>query len=160
MAVNRKWHRWIYASVADHVHAAASGNFPLLVDFLDKADDTYKAATCKAQCTITGPRTREISRKMFRVHIDVFIVVTSDRAPSGGTDYVHIDKVGLMAETLDQCIRCVTYGEASEDEFGVLRPRSETGDEINPTHLRPAEKDTQIHSTIEARFIGFFKEQP
>lgn len=160
MAVNPKWHGWVYASVADHLHTAAlAADLPLVVDFLDKQDDAWKAATRKVQVTITGPRTRELSRKFFRVHVDVFVRVTSDRAPSGDTDYTHINKVGAIDSALQECILCRTYGEVLVEDIGILIPRSAENDETKPEHLQPAEKDTQIHSTIEARLIGFFKEK-
>lgn len=160
MAVNPKWHRWVYASVADHLHTAASNaSLPLVVEFLDKRDDVWNAAPRKAEATITGPRTRELSRKLFRVHVDVFVVVTSDLASSGSTDYIHIDKVGALDSALQECILCRTYGEMPVEDIGILIPRSSDNDETKPNHLKPAEKDTQIHSTIEARLIGFFKEK-
>lgn len=159
MPVNPKWHRWIYASVADHLHtAAAAVSLPLIVEFLDERGDPWNSATRKAEATITGPRTLEVSRGLFRVHVDVFVVVTSDRALSGGTDYDHIDKVGAIDSALQQCIACRTYPGPPVDDIGTLKPRSTDSDETNPNHLKPAEKDTQIHSTIEARLIGWFKE--
>lgn len=161
MPVNQKWHRWIYASVAKHLHTAATAaSLPLIVEFLDKRDDAWKAAARRAEVTITGPRTRELSRGFFRVHVDVFVIVTSDIAPSGSADYDHIDKVGAMATALNSCILCKTYGEVPPlVELGILTLRDDLNDEISPEHLKPAEKDTQIHSTVEARLVGFFKEQ-
>lgn len=155
-AVNPLWHRWVYASIAKHLHAAAlADDLALVVEFLDKRNTDWLEATSKAEATITGPMTREISSGLHRVWVDVFIVVTSNLSDN---DYAHIDHVGAMASALDQCILVKDYGATGLVEVGTIKPRAESGDSVKVNHLKPATKDTQIHSTIQARFLGYFAE--
>jgi hypothetical protein len=154
-AVDSNWHRWTYASIADALHTAATAaSLPLVVEFLDKRDDAWKVAAHKAEATISGPATRGQNSE-FEVIVDVTIIVTSDLT---NNDYAHIDYTGEMASALDQCIIVKDYGATGSIEVGKLTPTADPGETINVTHLKPAEKDTQIHSVITARLTGNFEE--
>lgn len=155
-AVNPNWHRWVYASLAKHIHSAATAaSLPMVVEFLDKRGEAWNSANSKAEATITGPATRELSQGLHRVWADVFIVLTSKL---DSNNYDHIDFVGQMANALDQCILVKDYGATGLVDVGNLTPRSEASDSIQVVHVKPTEKDTQIHSTIEARYYGLFTE--
>ena len=155
-AVNANWHRWVYASVADHLHTAATAaSLPLVVEFLDKRNSAWKTAKTKAEATVTGPATKEISSGLHRVWVDVFLVVTSKRS---NDDYDHIDKCGAMANALDQCILIKDYGATGLVDVGSIKPRKESGDTIDVEHLKPAETDDQIFSTLQGRYFGLFAE--
>lgn len=160
MPVNPNWARWIFASVADYLHTAASAKTPtalqLVVEMLDKRNAVWEAAATRAEATISGPFTKEQNSGCYLVTLDVFLVITSDLAPSGGSDYDHIDFTGHMQNALDNCIICKDYGATGTIEIGTLTP--ENADPRGPTHLKPSTKDTQIHSTLNARFIGIFSE--
>lgn len=155
-AVNQLWHRWIYASVAKHLHAAATADgLPLIVEFLDKRGETWEAAASKAEATITGPMTKEVCSGLHRIWVDVFITLTSHLSSN---NYVHIDHAGAMAEALDQCVTCKDYGATGLVTIGFLHPKPEQTETIKVVHLKPMAKDTQIHSTIQAKFLGYFSE--
>lgn len=137
------------------MHEAADDSLPVVVEFLDKRDSVWSTALSKAEVVITGPMTKEISAGLHRIWVDVFVIVSSSIRTN---NYDHIDKVGIFANALDQCIVCKDYGATNELIVGTLRPRPEAGDTIKTTHLKPSEKDTQIHSTVAARFLGYFSE--
>lgn len=155
-AVNPSWHRWVYASVADHLHTAATASsLPLVVEFLDKRGATWKAASVRAEATISGPVTKEISSGLHRVWVDVFITLASER---DANDYDHIDLAGAIANALDQCILVKDYGDTGLVDVGSIKPRADSGDSIEVTHLKPAEDDDHIYTTISARYFGLFTE--
>lgn len=142
---------WFYASIAEHIHNLVTAE--LVIDFLDTRSDAWDSATTKAEVTISGPRSREVTKGCHRSHVDVFVRVTSHMSSN---NYGHLTTVGEIVNALDRCILIYSYPTPGElvDE---ITPRSETNDEINVTHLQPAEKDTQIHSTIEARYVGYLE---
>jgi hypothetical protein len=154
-AVNPRWHRWIFASIAKHLHAAADGqSLPLVVEMLDKRDEAWKTAVHKTEATISGPATRGVGGE-FEVVVDVTIILTSDLTDN---DYDHLDYAGEMASALDQCILVMDYGATGLVEIGKLKPSTDPGEAIRVTNLKPAEKDTQLHSVITARLSGYFEE--
>lgn len=154
-AVNPSWHRWVFASVAKHLHVAIDPSVELVVEFLDKRSVAWTGATTKAEATISGPATKEISPGLHRIWVDIFVKVTTNM---GANNYPHLDAVGTVAEALDNCIICKDYGETGLVEIGILHNRPESGETVKVTNLTPTEKDTQIHSTISARFLGYFAE--
>lgn len=150
-AVNKLWHRWVYAYVANHLHTkAAAVSLPLVVEFLDTRTDAWKTATTKAEATITGPITIPGSSGLFRVIVNVFIVISSKRT---NDDYDHIDAVGAMAEALDQCIPVKDAGVTDLVDIGTLTPFQAP---IEPIHLRPTDTDDLIFSTVQTTFEGLF----
>lgn len=160
MAVNASWPRWIMASIAKHLHDAAYvAELPLVVEFLDRRDETWMGATHKAEVTISGPATREVSTGLYRVWVNVFVVLTSNLSDN---DYDHVTHAGAIANALDRCIVIKDYGNEAGDtgllDIGTITPRNEGADTVKVTHLKPAAKDTQLHSTIEVRFFGLFTE--
>lgn len=154
-AVNPSWHRWIFASVAKHLHGGIDETVPLIVEFLDKRSVVWTGAATKAEATISGPATKEISSGLHRIWVDIFVKVTTN---AGTNNYPHLDAVGKIAETLDRCIVCKDYGETGIAEIGILNGRPENGETVKVTHINPSEKDTQVHSTISARYLGYFAE--
>lgn len=155
-AVNPLWHRYVYASVADHLHTAATAaSLPLVVEFLDKRDSTWKSASSRAEATLTGPVTKEVSAGLYRVWFDVFITLASER---GANDYDHIDLAGKLAEALDQCILIKDFGATGLVTIGSIRPRSESADSIEVEHLKPSADDDHVYSTVSARYFGLFTE--
>lgn len=160
-AVNPFWHRWIFASVAKHLKTAATaGGVTLNVSMLDQADDAFKALSSRAEATISGPRSKEVSKGEHRVIVDVFITVSS-LTDETANNYDHIDKVGILANALDQCVLVKDYGPTGTGgtvTLGVLQLVLDDGDEVTVIHVRPAEKDNQVHSTIAARLQGYISE--
>lgn len=154
-AVNPNWHRWIYASVAKHLKDSV-GDLPLVVEFLDKRGTDWETAVSKAEATITGPMTKEISAGLHRIWVDVFITLTSHLSSNG---YQHVDHAGTLASALDQCIVCKDYGATGLETIGIIHPTPEANQPVKVNHLKPAAKDTQLHSTIQAKFLGYFTEQ-
>ena len=153
-AVKPNWHRWVYASVAKHLKDSA-GALPLVVEFLDKRGTDWETAASKAEVTITGPMTKEVCSGLHRIWVDVFITLTSHLSAN---NYDHIDHAGTLASALDECITCKDYGATGLVTIGFLHPRAETQEAIKVNHLKPAVKDTQLHSTIQAKFLGYFSE--
>lgn len=153
-AVNPNWNRWIYASLARHLHLPANKPVPLIVAFLDKRGKTWNEAASKAEATITGPVSKELSQGYHRVWVDVFIKLTSNL---DSNNYDHLDSAGTIANALDQCIEVKDYGATGLVDITELKPRRDV-DGIEVIHVTPAEKDTQIHSTLNARYEGFITE--
>ena len=58
---------------------ATLGALQLRVDFTDGESAAWKAATTKAQATITGPSIKNRGHGNFDIVVDVFVTVTSDR---------------------------------------------------------------------------------
>ena len=151
-AVDKRWHRWIYASVANHLKKKAfESGVPLIVDLLDTTQNTaWEHAQTRAQASITGPITSEGSPGIFRVVVGVFVAVSSER---GLNDYDHLDAVGAVSETLDQCIRVVDAGDTDAVTIGELTPFQAP---IEPLHLKPADQDDTIFSTVSTTYEGLF----
>lgn len=157
-AANSKWARWVQASIAKHLHAAAAAvQLPLVVEFLDDRSTAWRAAEYKAEVTISGPNTRELSYNFHRVEAAVFIVISSNKQKDANA-YKHLDFAGAMQNALDKCIEVKEYdlNVVSPATVGFLTPR--TGDTANIPidNLKPGDSDQLIHSVIEARYLGHF----
>jgi len=156
VAVDARWHRWVYASVANHLHTICTpAGIDLVVEFLDKRTAAWKTASPRAEAVITGPMSAEISKGLHRIWVDVFLTLTSNRSAN---DYVHVGHSGTLANALDQCVIVRDYGDTGLLEISVLNPIREGGRTVAVQHVRPAEKDEEIHSTIQSRFYGLFAE--
>lgn len=156
MSVDARWHRWVYASVAKHLHGiCTTAGIDLVVEFLDKRTNTWKTASPRAEALISGPISKEVSNGLHRVWVDVFITLTSNR---GANDYLHVGHSGTLANALDQCILVRDYGDTGLVDVSVLNPIRDVGQSISVQHVRPSEKDEEIHSTIQSRFYGLFAE--
>lgn len=159
-AVDPKLQRWVYASIAKHLHAAATtASLPLVVEVLDTPPDTWKEAKHRAEVIISGPSTREISKGLRRVQVSIFCVVSSFKQVTNAYD--HLDKVGALANALDRCIEVRDYdvGNDAPALIGELKPRAEDTDRIRVDHIKPTESDNRTHSVIEANLVGFFTEE-
>lgn len=156
MAVDARWHRWVYASIAKHLHSVATGaGISLVVELLDERKESWKTASPRAEAVITGPMSKEISNKLHRIWVDVFVTLTSNRSSN---DYVHVGHSGTFANALDQCVTVRDYGETGLLDISVLRPIRDSGQTVAVQHIVPSEGDQEIHSTIQARLYGLFAE--
>jgi len=156
MAVDARWHRWIYASMADHLHdVATTASIDLVVEFLDERTSAWKTASPRAEAIITGPMTKEISKGLHRIWLDVLLTLTSNRSTN---DFVHVGHSGTLANALDQCVIVRDYGDTGLLDVSVLNPIRDTGRTVAVQHVRPGEKDNEIHSIIQSRFYGLFAE--
>lgn len=157
MAVNRLLQRWVNASIAKHLHAAAEEiGLRLVVEFLDTRSPEFKSAAVKAEATITGPGVREFSPGFVRVQAGVFIKVSS--VPGLDTNaWDHADACGRLQAALNQCIMVKQYaeGETSPDDVCVLEPRTDQPVAVAVTHLTPGTTDQLQHSVIEGQYIGY-----
>lgn len=151
MPVNANWARWIYASIAKHVLAEVAS--PLVFDFGGKRTSAWETAVNRAEVTISGPKTRKLGRNAWKVEIDVFVIVSSDLSAN---NYDHVDVTGDVANALDTCIEVKDFGATGLLQIGTLQPRKGLAERIDVTHLKPANADDRIHSTINARFEGTF----
>jgi len=156
MPVDARWHRWVYASVAKHLHDACSGSIDLVVEFLDKRTTVWKNASPRAEAVITGPATREISKGLHRAWVDVFVTLTSVRSAD---DYDHVGHSGTIANALDQCILVKDYGATGLEEITVLHPIRDLGQSVDVRPMPVSEKDEQIHTVIQSRFYGLIAEE-
>lgn len=154
MAVDARWHRWVYASVAKHLHANSAG-INLVVEFLNKRTTAWENASPRAEAVITGPMSKEISSGLHRIWVDVFITLTSTRSSD---DYDHVGHAGTLANALDQCVLVRDYGDTGLLDISVLNPIRDTGRTVSVQHVRPGQKDREIHSTIQSRYYGLFAE--
>jgi len=153
MAANPKWQRYVYATISKSLLAALAAT-PLVIEFLNpKRTPTWEDAATKAEVTISGPRTSRVSPNRYRVFVDIFVVVTSD---AGNSNAGHLDAVGTIVQALDKCFLVKDYGDTGLVDVGQLQLRSEDDEGIDVTHLKPTQEDTQIHSTILARYDGRF----
>jgi hypothetical protein len=152
-AVNRRWARWIYGSVANYLKTKAfNAGIPLIVEFLDTTQNaSWENARTRAQATISGPITIEGSPGLFRVIVTVFVAVSSNRSLN---DYDHIDAIGAMSEALDQCIQVVDAGDTNAVDVGTLTPFQAP---IEPVHLKPADQDDTIFSTVSTTYEALFR---
>lgn len=157
MAVNRLLQRWVIASIAKHLRAAADEvNLPFVVEFLNTRNAAFKSAALKAEATIIGPSAREMSPGFVRVQAGVFIKVSS--VPALDTNaWNHMDACGRLQEALCQCIVVKKYaaGEPSPEEVCVLEPRTDQPVAVNVTHITPSTTDQLLHSVIEALYVGY-----
>jgi hypothetical protein len=139
--------------VAKHLHAVcATASIDLVVEFLDKRTEAWRTASPRAEATISGPLTAPQGGQ-YELEFDVFVTLTSRR---GSNDYVHVGHAGTIENALSQCILVKDYGETGLLEIATLTLNPETG--VTCVHVRPAEKDEEIHSTIQARLRGHFAE--
>jgi hypothetical protein len=155
VTLNPNWTRWIFASVADHMHTACSNaSVPLVIEQLNDPDDDWMKAAHKAKLHIVGPQTKQTSPSGFDVTFGIFAVVTSHRQTTDR--YEHHDKVGLIAEALDQCILIKDYGNPSPVEITRAKPIFSGVNAV--THLGQSEIENLVHSTIEVEFNAIFKQ--
>lgn len=156
-AVNRLLQRWVNASIAKHLHAAcAEINLPLVVEFLDTRSTAFKNAALKAEATITGPATRQLSPGFVRVQAGVFVKLTS--VPALDTNaWNHADACGRLQEALSECVVVKKYaeGEPSPAEVCILEPRTDQPVAVAVTHLTPGTADQLQHTIIEGLYIGY-----
>lgn len=151
MAVNAKLHRWVYASIADHLHTVCTAaGIALVVELLDERTASWKAASPRAEVFITGPLTKELNG-VTRVWVDVLMMLTSTRSTN---DYDHVGHAGTLANALDQCILVKDYGDTGLVDVTILAPIRDLGRTIAVQHVRPVQQDEEIHSTIQSRFYG------
>lgn len=156
MGVDARWHRWVYASIAKHLHDICTpAGINLVVEFLDRRTNSWLAASPRAEAVITGPMSKEISNGLHRIWVDVFLTLTSDRSAN---DYVHVGHAGTLANALDQCILVRDYGATGLIDVSVLHPIQDDTQTVSVMHLQPTDKDEEIHSTIQSRFYGLFSE--
>jgi hypothetical protein len=145
------------ASVANHLTSAASAaGLELVIEQLGDRGDAWKAATTRAEATIFGPNTRESSPGLYRVHVDVFVTVTTHRQTDASA-WVAFDKAGAMARALDQCILIRRYDELDTPDpevIGELVPRSENNDQISVEGIKPTKADQLNHIIVRARLVG------
>lgn len=156
--VNSSWHKWVFASLAKHIHDSAEAvNLPMVIEFVDTRSDDWKTARLKAEATIIGPSTREASKGFHIVDVSVVVIVTS-QISSG---YSHHEAVGAMANALDRCIRVLEYGpnNPNPDFVGLLTPDVEAAARVRVTNIKPTQPDNLSHSTIEVAYTGFFAEE-
>lgn len=151
-AADKRWARWIVGSIANHLKTEAfKAGVPLIVEFLDTSQNVaWQNSKTRAQATISGPITIEGSSGLFRVIVNVFIAVSSDRSSN---DYDHLDAVGAMAAALDQCIPIVDAGKTNSVDAGTLTPFQAPIEAVN---LKPADQDDTIFSTVSTTFEGLF----
>lgn len=155
MAVNAKLHRWVYASIADHLHTVCTAaSIALVVELLNERTSTWKAASPRAEAFITGPLTKELNG-VTRIWVDVLMTLTSARSAN---DYEHIGHAGTLANAVDQCILVRDYGDTDLLEVTILAPIRDTGRTVAVQHVRPNQQDEEIHSTIQSRFYGLYSE--
>lgn len=152
--VNRLLQRWVNASVAKHLHAAAAEvSLPFVIEFLDTRSTAFKNSALKAEATIIGPSTRLLSPGFVHVICGVFVKVSS--VPMLDTNaWKHADAVGRLQEALHQCITVKEYaeGEPSPAEVLVLEPRSDQP--VNVTNITPSVADQLLHSVLNAEYRG------
>ena len=152
--------RWVFGSVAKHLHDAAEAiSLPLVVEFLDDRSQTWIDAPAKAEVTISGPATREISSGLFRVWVTVTCIVSSDKQTEENA-YDHLDRAGAIQAALFQCITVKQYEPGVDDPetVGFLTPRDAPSDVIDVANLKPGENDHISNSVITARLSGYFLE--
>lgn len=130
------------------------GVLPIVFDFGPTRPPAWEEATTKAEFTISGPHSNQKSPKLHRLFVDVFVVLTSEIS---NNNYPHTDRAGDIAAALDKCFLVMDYGDTGLIEVGELARRKGEGEDVFVTHLRPSQDDTQLHSTILARYVGQFK---
>ncbi len=153
---NENWQRWTYATYAKSILAdiaAAATPFPVVVEiFNTKRTAAWEAATTKAEVTVSGPSAKRTSPTRHKVFVDVFAVVSTKISTN---NYGHLDAVGELVKAFDKCFLVKDYGDTGLVNVGTLN-LTEEAEGIDTTHVKPAKEDTQIHSTILARYKGDF----
>jgi len=150
--------RYVFGSVAKHLHDAADAiNLPLVVEFLDDRSDAWKNAPSKAEATINGPATREISSGLFRVWVTVVVILSTDKQTETNA-YNHLDRAGALQKALSECITVKAYEPGVDDPetLGFLLPRTAPNDSVPIENVKPGEADHFSHSVITARLMGYF----
>lgn len=159
IASSRLLQRWVQASIAKHLHAAATEvNLQLVVEFLDTRSTEFKNAAIKAEATISGPSVRLLSPGFRRVQTSVVVIVTSIPAIDTAA-YSHMDACGRIQEALDQCVVVRKYAEnePSPEEVGVVEPRNDQPVAVSAVHIKPSVSDQTLHSVLEGLYVGYFK---
>lgn len=163
-SANPKWPRYVKASLTRYLLAVAApvDGLALIVNGVHTdTNPDYVAATYKAEATIAGPFTREISKNYHRVWVTVTIVLSG--ATGNEQDvFRQGDIAGKLVEALDACIDVREYeasyteGDPAPELVGHLRPSDGANDHIGARDIKPTDADKLRHTFIEARFIGYF----
>lgn len=158
---NASWPRWVFASVANHLHDAAdTADVTFVVEHLDDRSETWKNAAVRAEATIAGPHIKQLSADVWRVVVDVLIIVATHRQTDTNA-YNHLDAVGEFVYALDQCIEVKEYAPGnvvSPDSVGLLTPTRDRNKSITADHLKPGHADQIFTTMIQAQFTGQFSE--
>ena len=142
MPANPNWSRWVYASLAGHLHDAA-GSLPTLVEGVDDRTDEFMQATARAEVRATGPNVHELSKNFWRVGIAANVVLTVHV----GSPYRIQDLAGLFQAAMDQPIGVKKYG-ADEAHLGCLSPGK-----VTITHFGQTDSTNRIlQATVDCSY--------
>jgi len=158
-AVNPKWHEWIFKSVANHFHVAASAvSLPLVVETLNQPTDTWKDSVTRSELMVNGVYTKEGSNKCHEIFVPIFIIISTHNQPKNLTG--HFQALGKMAEAADTCIIVKEYekGVSSPETVGELIPYGDKNAGIKVETPRINRTDQRIHATITASYQSLFNE--
>ncbi len=152
--INPNWARWIMASVAKHFAPTATAlNIPMLVDGIDDRS-TEVMEENHAEMRLTGPFVQKQSRNIYRIDVDVNILLTNLMQAENAYDLQ--TWCGQFQEAAQGPINVYKWGsEVGDDGTYVfcLTPRKSRMDMIRVLHFGQIGKVDRIRqSMIDVRY--------
>lgn len=142
MPANTNWSRWVYSSLAGHLHDAA-GSLPVLVEGVDDRTDEFMQAKDRAEVRVNGPTSAELSNDFWRLKVQANVVLTVQ----SGNPYRIQELAGLFQAAMDQFVAVKKYG-GDETQIGCLSPG-----EVTITHFGQVDPTNRIlQATVDCSY--------
>jgi len=142
MAANPNWSRWIYSSLAGHLHDAA-GAIPALVEGVEDRTDAFMQAPERAEIRVNGPIANELSHDYWRLDVFANVVVTVQF----GNPYRIQEIAGLFQAEMDEPVEVKQFG-GDESHVGCLSPGK-----ITITHFGQVDPTNRIlQATVDCSY--------
>lgn len=152
------WNRWILQSIIDHYKTKVVdiNSIPFLVDGVDTRDQTWMAQPDRVELRVSGPDTKELSARCWRIWVSVNLYFTSMMGQESKNRYDLENTVGLFLEYTDTVIPVYRLGTGAQDDdtlIGCLEPRRELPNAVRSVHFGQISPDELVkQAQIDARY--------
>lgn len=153
MAVDPNWHRWIHASVHQHVANDLSAHYPVFIEGQQRI--TSKDTEQKFELRVDGPTFTIPSKGCYLGRVEVNVLCN---VPMTDSDYSAPHRMaGLAAANLANAICVFRLGDGPEDDqsfLGRLTLLQEEGDRLETNHLGQIGPKTKIVQVmVESHYL-------
>jgi hypothetical protein len=155
---NPNWSRWVFASIATYFQNIATENdIPLYIEGLSERTDAFQTAPERAELRINGPWTQEMDAGVYRLWVDVNILLISQYGGNTKNAYDCEVNLGIFQQAVDQPIYLYKYGTGGQDDqsqFGYLTPRVGPQDCIRVLRFGQVESNAHMRQEmVDARLF-------
>lgn len=113
MAANPNWPRWVFASIAKHLKAAATtATYPVMVEGLDDRSEQFLTQKLRTEIRINGPFFQQRPGEWF-MWVDANVLITANM--DGPHPYELTRAAGVFLEAITTPIQVWNYGNLAGD---------------------------------------------